>query len=258
MKKNHTFRKMANRAIYSILTAMGFYSIPAQAENAMVEPSDDSPFNTDIVGEEWQNATEYGCPSASFIFRGKAIDQNNNPLAGIDVVVKMCEDTVMGIQTDEKGEFNLEYTDLPWCDVTLSFTKDAKTVKDTTILRGELSFVEPSGHWNYGTYSRTVTVVFPTDETAPTITFYEGALASIVDMEEPMFYITNLVDDYVWLSFRSVKSAQVALYSMEGTLQKEILLNDGEHLYVGDLKPGRYIMTAHSGSKKYAAIFVKR
>ncbi|MCQ2231629.1 MAG: radical SAM-associated putative lipoprotein [Paludibacteraceae bacterium] len=261
MKKEIVVRKRINSVISSLLAAMGFYSLPVQAtdaKNVNQEPIDPTPLLPDSTWIDDQLATEYGCPYATFIFKGKVIDQHDNPLAAIDVLIKTCDTPHGKTQTDENGEFNIEYSQIPWCDINLSFTKDPSTIKDTTIVEGDIVFENPSGNWDRGTFARTVTVVFPTDGTMPTLTFDQATLAGIVDLNEPMFYITNWVDEYMWMNFREIKSAQISIYDMAGKLQKKLIMNDGENLFVGDLQPGRYILTATSGAKRFSSVFVKR
>ncbi len=263
MKKEIVVRKRINSVISSLLAAIGFYSFPAQAgtsdvENGDLNSTDPSPSLPYDTFDPYNPPTEYGCPYATFIFKGKVVDQHDNPLAGVEVLLKTCDTPRRKKFSDENGEFELEYRETPWCDVNISFTKDPSTIKDTTILEGDIVFENPSGRWDEGTYSRTVTVVFPTDETGARMTFQEAALAEIVDLDEPMFFITNLVDDYMWLNFREIKSAQISIYDMDGKLQKKLIMNDGENLFVGDLQPGRYILTATSGAKRFSSIFVKR
>lgn len=261
MKNKVAFRKFLNNGLLSVISALGITSVPAHAnvpEESMpsTDNGDDYPFS-DWVNDNPQ--TEYGCPSATFKFKGTVTDDAGNPIPNVDVVVKLCEYAQdYKEKTDENGEYNISFERTPWCDLTISFTKDPATILDTTIVEADMVFENPSGSWNYGEYSREVNVVFSDQQGGSKIIFNKSALSDVVDLEEPMFRVVNLVEDFMWFTFRSVKSADVTVYDQKGTLLREITLNDGEHLYVGDLKPGTYILTAVSGKKRFSTLFTKK
>lgn len=262
MKNSVAYRKLVNKGIFSLLSALGFTSMPAQAGGLVEDDNSNKDFdNRDKFDpNEEPPMAEYGCPYATFKFRGKVTDGAENPIPDVDVVVNMCgyEPMNSSVKTDENGEYNISFEETPWCDLTISFTKDPNTMLDTTIIKEELTFENPSGHWNYGEYNREVNVVFSDQQGGSKIIFNKSALAKFVDLEEPMFRVVNLVEDYIWLTFRSVKSADVSVYDQKGTMMRTISLKDGEHLYVGDLKPGTYIMTAVSGKKRFSTLFIKK
>lgn len=259
MKKTVAIRKLLNKGILSIISALGITSFPAHASAPKDENSSDN--NDGVISpNEWEfenQHVEYGCPSASFKFKGKVTDDAGNPIPDVDVVVKMCEYGMGNSKTDENGEYNIYFEDTPWCDVTISFTKDPNTMLDTTIVKENIEFENPSGHWYQGEYSREVNVIFSEQEGSK-IFFNKSAFAEIVNLEEPMFRVVNCVEDYMWFSFRNVKSAAISVYDHKGTLLKKQRLNDGENLYVGDLKSGTYLLTAVSGSKRFSSIFIKK
>lgn len=255
MKKN-VFRRLYNRAICSLLVALGFYSHPTSAKeylgndnqydgDSYTDPDDETPIPL------------YGAPVARFLFHGNVTDQNNNPLPGVSVEMKKCNAyTYDEKETDNNGEFSIAFIEEPWCDITLSFTKDPSTKVDTTIRVGYIE--KDEAYIRDKQFFRIVNVIFPTDGKEPLISLRPTELENIMDVEEPIRLITNLVDDYMWMNFREESSADVQILDMEGVKKKETRMTNDEPLYIGDLISGHYILKATSGQKRFSTIFIKK
>lgn len=265
MNKNKSFAKRCNRLILSVLTTLGFLPASAQVES---QKRYDKTEDDDILqyyfdeDEEYgfEPSVAYGCPSADFIFRGNVTDESGKAIPDVDVEVKCCDCTVALMKTDESGSFNITYTDSPWCDIKISFSKDANTLVDTTILLSDIVFedLREGDVWYCGKYEADMQVSLGKNSDESRIFLNRPALSKSVDKGSEMFRIVNPVENYMWFNFRNVSAADVTITDISGRTLKHERVNDGTNIYVGDLNSGEYVVTAVSGVNRFSALFIKK
>lgn len=265
MKKDKSFIKRCNRLILSVLTFLGFLPVSAQVESQRrynkTEGDDFLQYYSDEDEEYgFEPSVAYGCPSADFIFRGNVTDESGNAIPDVDVEVKCCDCTVALMKTDESGSFNITYTDSPWCDIKISFSKDANTLVDTTILLSDIVFedLREDDVWYRVKYEADMQVSLGKNSDESRIFLNRPALSNTVDNGGEMFRIVNPVDNYMWFNFRNVSAADVTISDISGNALKQERVNDGTNIFVGDLKSGEYVVTAVSGGKRFSALFIKK
>lgn len=116
-------------------------------------------FGVDVMMEEAMEC-EYGVPYATFEVKGKVVDADGNPIAGIEVYGEDIHEHIRAkTTTSEDGSFTLvqpewfpaEEVDVCFEDVDGEanggdFGKKVETVSLTQTAEG-------NGHWNFGVYS---------------------------------------------------------------------------------------------------------
>ncbi len=252
-------RSLISKGITSLLSAMGFVTLHAQ-ENKIdpVEPFD--PDSVKYVHED-EPVVLYGCPYADYKFTGHVIDKAGNPLSNVEILFDACDGNAVAKGTsDENGEFKVEYTYVPWCDIKISAKNDFSAAYDS-ISKEEIErdLIRPVDDiWlNYGEYIKDLTIILNDKGELGKIIF--NSTANVADPNaEKVLLFSNPVENYLWFNMDGAEDANVAIYNFAGEKVMSASISNGSNLYVGDLKSGNYILTVISNDKKYVAKFIKK
>lgn len=254
-------RSLISKGITSLLSAMGFVTLHAE-ENKIdpVEPFDPDSIS-DYIHEEGPIAL-YGCPYADYKFTGHVIDKEGNPLSNVEILFEECDrDGVIASvkdTSDENGEFKVEYSYAPWCDIKISAKNDFSAAYDSISKEDiEKETMTTRQGWYYGVYSKDITIILKDKGELGKIIF--NGTANIDDPNaEKVLLFSNPVENYLWFNIDGAEDANVAIYNFSGEKVTSASISNGSNLYVGDLKSGNYILTVISNDKKYVAKFIKK
>ena len=252
-------RSLIRKGIASLLSAMGFVTLHAEEKKIdSVEP-----FDRDTIKEFNENEpiALYGCPYADYKFTGHVIDKHGNPLNNVEIQFDECDGNAVAKATsDENGDFKVEYTYVPWCDIKISAKNEFSAAYDSISKEDiEREIVPPINDiWlNYGVYSKDLTIILNDKGELGKIIF--NSTANITDANaEKVLLFSNPVENYLWFNMDGAEDANVAIYNFNGEKLMSAFISNGNNLYVGDLKSGNYILTVISNDKKYVAKFIKK
>lgn len=102
---------------------------------------------------------EYGCPSASYIFKGKVTDENGLPIDRADVSIRDLYGRIESAETDAQGEYTLEIKNQRTLNAPkLTFSAGGYEWKDTTLSaknfiykKDHTPWYEEENSWDNGT-----------------------------------------------------------------------------------------------------------
>lgn len=95
--------------------------------------------------------------------------------------------------------------------------------------------------------------VYAPDHSSSIISELEMAEAAGFDVR----IYPNPVDDYLWFSLGKEESATVTISDYTGRIMEHKEIENGNSIFVGDLKPSIYIVTVQSGKEMFSTKFVK-
>ena len=253
-------RSLIKRCITSLLTMMGFAPLHAsdKIDAIPVDKDDEFDYPDSTV------AVLYGCPYADYKFTGHVTDKNGNPLEGVEIQFTHCDYEIGKIVSDEAGNFQMAYQEVPWCDIKISAKNDYTAAYDTipkkVVSEGIVPPENPTSWLNEGVFSRDMTIVLDENGEMNKIIFSSpGSPAYSADANaERVLLFENPVENYLWFNMNGAESAVVSIYDFAGKKVMSASVLSGGSLYVGDLKSGNYLLTVISGEKKQVAKFLKK
>lgn len=255
-------RSLIKRCITSLLTAMGFFPVHAADRDRTAPVDEKDPQELDFPDSTM--IALYGCPYADFKFTGHVTDKNGNPLNGVEIQFTHCDYEIGKIVSDEAGNFQMAYQEVPWCDIKISAKNDYAAAYDTIpkeVVREGMVPPEKPTSWMYeGVFSQDITIMLDENGEMNRIIFNSpGSPASSADANaERVLLFENPVENYLWFNMNGAESAVVSIYDFAGKKVMSASVLSGGSLYVGDLKSGNYLLTVISGEKKQVAKFLKK